>query len=482
MTTQHDFKSAVRDRMKKTGERYTAARAVLLQSSAGRATKPTIAGLIPEYTSFGGICRDTGAMRNVLAACGIIDANTKKPLSEAMVAGLCGGVGFLYAVFEYKGFPPILSIMGRHDTMPDVFIAGGFGRLGVKTSVSETTSAATARKALDAAITAKKPALCVVDAVVLADKGTLPASAMEGMAPTIVGVAGATGDDVLIDDGGVEPRRMSMERFARARAAYKKGKNRLITIDEPAQAIDLRGPIARALADTAHRYRNAPYKGFASNMGLAGFEKWRGLLTDPKDKKSWPNVFPEGALAYLALRRTYDGIEHEFTAPAAGRPIFADFLDEASATLSDSHHGVSLKSLAKAYRKSGEQWGAITTAIATCGDKAVEQGCELGDSAREIFDEADCPRRGELVGIAEQRTTLAKQCTLKKDEALAIYERIARHVAEIESIEREASEKLAMAFPHAEGSASPARVSGKITAAKTLKAKSSKAATRKAKA
>lgn len=433
MTANRDFKLTIRERMKKTGERYTAARAVLLQSRSTAAAIDSMVGLFPGYSAFGGVCRDTGAMRNVLAAAGVTSNHNRQALSEALVMGICGGIGFLYAVFQYKGWPPILSLLGRYDTMPDSYIGGGLARLSLRVSSSETGSAASARKALDAAIAEKKPALCVVDCVGLMDTTPGPMQ-MAGVAPTVVAVAGVDGDELLIDDGSVRPRRMSHERFAKARSLYKKGKHRLVTIDDQGESLDLRTCVAAAIRATADRYTNAPFKGFAGNFGFAGLEKWQRLLTDKKDAKGWPATFPEKKLAYLALRRTHDGIEHEFTAPAAGRPMYASFLAEAAEITA----APALERAAQLYRKSGEHWSAITRSIAGCGDATVERGCKLGDSARELFDEAPATCKPELEDIAREQTTLAQQCEISAAKAQALYADIAAHVVEIVAIEREA--------------------------------------------
>jgi hypothetical protein len=431
MTRHHDFKKLVRERMKKTGESYTTARAHLLQSGDTAGTE--IPGLFRGYGSFGGICRDTGSLRNVLAAAGVAAPHTKREMSEALVTGLCGGIGFLYAVFEYKGWPPMLSVMCRFDTMPNGYVAGGIERLGLSVKVSETTSATAARKALDAAIAAGKPALCVVDMVGLAPPGTGGPMAMAGMAPTVVAVAGVDGDELLVDDGAVAPRRMSHADLARARSLYKKGKNRLVTV-EGASGLDVAAAVRGAIAATAKRYFDAPYKGFASNFGFAGMEKWRRLLTDPKDKKGWPALFPEGRLAYLALRRTFDGIETDFTAPAAGRPLYAEFLGEAAAITGDDAYATA----ATLYRRAGDGWRALSGAIASCGDAAVEKGCTLGDSACELFDQTNCDRMGETARIASERTALAQSCKLTRDGAAAIYADLATKLGEIVAVEREA--------------------------------------------
>lgn len=31
-----------------------------------------------------------------------------------MLVGLAGGIGFLYAVFDYQGFQPMVTIVARH--------------------------------------------------------------------------------------------------------------------------------------------------------------------------------------------------------------------------------------------------------------------------------------------------------------------------------------------------------------------------------
>lgn len=430
MTRQRTFKQSVRERMQKTGERYTAARAMLLRDRSESAPE-TPAGLFPGYPAPGGLCTDTGSLRSVLAASGL-------PLSEAMVTGICGGISFLYAMFEYPTTPPLLSILGRYDTMPDSFIGGGLKRLGVKPNIRETGSAKLARQALDDAIAKRQPALCVVDCVAIASDADDAAMMPGCQSPVVVAVAGADGDHVWVDDGGPVLRRMKRDRFDRARAMYRKARNRIITFDEPLTTVDL-GPVVReAIAATAHRFANAPYKSFANNFGFAGLEKWRRLLTDPKDKKGWPAVFPEGRLAYLALRRTHDGIEHEFTAPAAGRPLYADFLHEASKLLGEKSYAAA----AKLFQESGAEWSAIADAIRTCGDSVVEEGCRLRESFRELLDEVERPEEDAAKRLHREQSSLAAKCRMTRTRAAEIYASLTDRVKRIEEREREAVARL----------------------------------------
>ena len=232
MTKRRDFKALVRERMDKTGERYTAARAQVLGNVTASTTPHSFPGVLPGYNTFGGIQSGTASLRNLLTSIGAVSPLDGAPYTESFVNGLCGGPGFLYAVFEYKGWPPLVSLALRSRSMPDVYIAEGVSRIGRTVTVSETTSPVVARKALDAALAAGMAALCVTDAASLPWTG-LPA-AFVGGGPHVVAVAGRDGDDFWIDDRAAHPRRLSGARLAQARAAYRHAKNRLVTFDSPA--------------------------------------------------------------------------------------------------------------------------------------------------------------------------------------------------------------------------------------------------------
>jgi len=92
MPADKDFKRLVRARMGKTGESYTTARSQLRPDRDP--------GQEPER--FQGRHPDTAALTRLLAALGVTDPATGRPLSKAMVIGVAGGIGFAYFVFEYE--------------------------------------------------------------------------------------------------------------------------------------------------------------------------------------------------------------------------------------------------------------------------------------------------------------------------------------------------------------------------------------------
>jgi hypothetical protein len=434
MTKHRDFKALVRERMAKTGERYTAARAQILTQLNARRPAPTVTGLIAGYDRFGGIQSGTGALVNVLRHAGMMSPLTGRPYTEAAVDGLCGGPGFLYAVFEYKGWPPMLTLALRSRSMPDVYIAQGLKRVGVKTTRSETTSAAVARKALDTALSDGRPALCVTDIASLPWSG-LPKEFVGG-GPHVVAVAGRDGDSYWIDDRRASPIKIDAAVLAEARAAYRHAKQRLIIVDAMEPKHDAKRALRNAILDTAHLYvEPAVPKAFQGNCGFAGLDKWRTLLTDSKDQKGWPVVFSDGARAFAGLQRLYECIECQ-SAPHAGRVLYADFLEESSTALS----APTLTKAAAVYREAGSLWARVAALVAACSDSAVRKGCEMADHRIEVNDESS--DGAAPVDSMEARQRLAGDCRLSKEHASRLYQEIATLVGKIADAERSAVDLL----------------------------------------
>ena len=113
MTEQKKLKSMVRERAARTGESYTTARRRVVAKGGPFSEMPN--GVVPGYPGFGGGQHHASTMlAHLLAQAGVRAPHTGEPFSEAMLAGLAGGIGFMYAVFEYKGWHPILTIVAQH--------------------------------------------------------------------------------------------------------------------------------------------------------------------------------------------------------------------------------------------------------------------------------------------------------------------------------------------------------------------------------
>jgi hypothetical protein len=318
--------------------------------------------------------------------------------------------------------------------MPDVYVGEGLSRLGLRTMVHETTSRASARRMLDETLAAGKAAICIVDIASLPWYG-LPAQFVGG-GPHVVAIVGRDGDRYWVDDRASHPIAVDADTLASARAAYRQAKSRLVAIEGLDVESDARGSMSRAVADTALRYvEPAVPKSFWVNCGWSGLEKWRGLLTDFKDKKGWPTVFAEGPRAYAGLQRAYESIECQL-APGAGRTLYAEFLDEASTALNRPR----LREAAAAYRRASAAWTGITSLIANVSDKSVRESCAIADRRLALGDDGveGAASRESSTELWERRRSLAGECRLSKADALAIYVAMATLVGQIIEAERNA--------------------------------------------
>ncbi|MEV0989191.1 BtrH N-terminal domain-containing protein [Streptomyces sp. NPDC049949] len=254
---------------------------------------------------------------------------------EELIAGLAGGIGFMYFVFEYAGRAPIATIVAQAHPEPWVQVA--LRRLHIPYDATRATKPRWGR--VRAALDGGQPAFCVVDRSSLPWHEADTDAEMIGADPYTVVIAGYDGDDLLIEDGAESPYRIDREEFGAAWTAHRKGRHQLVVPTGPAEGEpDVEGAIAATVTRLT-----GPVLGnrFDVNFGFSGMEKLAAQLRDRTTETGWERRFggPEAFRAGTA--RLYACLEEEWTAPGATRPLYADFLDlagrpEAAALLRDS--------------------------------------------------------------------------------------------------------------------------------------------------
>ena len=419
MTRKKDFKTKVRARMAKTGERYSAARAKMIGSAAEPAA---------------GAHDDTAAMRALLEAAGITDPITGEPLTEAMLLGLGGGLGAAYYVFEYAGHPPSLYIETRVGPQAP-YDAGFFERiasgLGIDLDIAETGGAKKAAANLDAALE-RGPAMVWVDMASLPYRH-LPAE-YRGAMPHVLSVSE---DGQVIERG----RRFELDRASleQARQRLRKGKNRVLSIAP--QAID-RDALARGIAAGIERCLasldgTAPVPGMPANLGIKALAKWARLANDGRDKKGWPRAFAPGAALFAGMRWGYHWIETAGTGGGAFRSMYAAFLDEAARVLDRP----GLSAVADRYRELADRWSALARQLLPEAGPLAE--------ARRLLDEIDRAGGGEAVAAARRRLDeIAGEVAadFPIDDPGELYAELAARLEVIASAETDARDALAAAI------------------------------------
>jgi hypothetical protein len=313
MTERKRLKKLVRDRMTRTGETYSTARRHTVYE---RSTH-----------------RESALVRRLLAGHGL-------NLSEALVCGLGGGIGFLYAVFEYASVPhPLLTIVAQHHPQP--WAPAVLGRLGIRYRETHSGTTATALAKLRQQA---QPVLCTVD------RSGLPwhhdVSPLAAADPHVVLVVEANDHTVRVDDG--TEHTLPAEQFGVAWAGHRKGRHRLLSVESVPDSIDITDAVADAIATTA-AHLTGPVLGnaFDVNLGFSGMSRLVADLRDRRTRKGWSRRFGDH-VAY-AMGRLDDCLQREYTAPDATRPSYADFLDE-----------VERPELAALFREAGRGWHEVT--------------------------------------------------------------------------------------------------------------------------
>jgi hypothetical protein len=280
---------------------------------------------------FDGIHYETGSVRNIFALQGIEMPHTGAAPTEALLLGLSGGITFGYFSFAYHGIDPFVALLTRNTFDP---LENIFNRLGVVRAQKQTTDAVKAEKNLADALENGQPVL------VWADRFSLPYSIDDGllgegmyeMVPLVVFGRLDRDGTLAIADQSRRALHVDSSTLARARGRVKKDKYRQTTLSLP--SFDkLASGVATGLRACIDSFYASPMKGYARNFGFAAYQRWADVFISDKDKQSWNKVFPPGRPMFAGLASAFERIELFGTGGAASRPLFADFLDEASLIL-----------------------------------------------------------------------------------------------------------------------------------------------------
>jgi hypothetical protein len=429
VTTQKHLKAAVRARMARTGERYTAARRHVAGAAAPAVPPP---GVVPGYREFGGgVHHDSALLTHLLAASGV-RTTEGAPLDEPLLAGIAGGVGFMYFTFEYAGSVPTMTIVPRIHPRP--FLPGALERAGVPHRTAQTSSAARAARDLDAVLDEGRAAVCTVD------RGSLPYHARPaeyvGAEPYDVGVVGRRDGAVLLDDESLDPVALPAAEFAAARAAHRQSKHRMLVLEPGAGPVDVASSARAAIDVTVHDLvEDVMPNRFAGNFGLRGMAKWAGAVADRRGRTGWSRLFDSGPAFGSAMRRLHDCLTTEYSSPGAMRPLYADFLRSVEPLL-----GPTVGEAADCYDTVGRLWADVA-AIAVEGPLARYR--DLAERRTELLLERGAGATDELRTVAAEQDRVVAAVDLDAAGRAAVLDRIADVAARILRVEREACAALA---------------------------------------
>jgi hypothetical protein len=435
MPTDKDFKRLVRARMGRTGESYTTARSHLRPADGpGRSDQ------------FQGRHPDTAALSRLLAALGVADPASGRPLSEAMVLGIAGGIGFAYFVFEYEELAT-LYLGGRINSYVQKQDAteAALARLGVPFQARRTTGPATAERHLRAALDQGRPVIATVDMARLRYRAV--PDWLCGMTPQDVLVEARDGQPLLWDLAPA-PIPVTWTELAEARAGVRSAKHRLVVAEAPQGPVDLAGAAAAGIADAWAGMLAPPMR----NFGVPGLAKWAELLTATRDPKGWPRLLDAPCRQFQLLTWLYDWVETAGTGGGFFRAMYAEFLEEAAGPLGRA----GLAGLAGGYRELAAAWTALAeAAVAAGGDGPLARGAALLAQRRRLVEERGAAAADELAAVqAELAAKAGDAADPQPLDATALSGLLADlrvRVLDLARAEEEAAAALRAAVPAAGG-------------------------------
>jgi hypothetical protein len=247
--------------------------------------------------------------------------------------------------------------------------------------------------------------------------------------PYTVVVAGYEGDTLHVDDESAASHAISTEEFGAAWSAHKKGRHQMIVpTGQATHAPDVDGAIA---VTAGHLTGPVLGNNFDVNFGLSGMEKLATQLRDTRTKTGWERRFGEPEPFFHAVRRLYECLEVEYTAPGTTRPLYADFLDLAGRP-----------DAAALFRESARCWERVATlALETVsGLDAYTQICE--QRMRLIMSRGE-EAREEIRALGERADALAAECeVLDTEQRRHMFDEPAHIVDAATTFERRAVELL----------------------------------------
>jgi hypothetical protein len=356
------------------------------------------------FDHFGGWHCETASLRKVLRFHGVA-------LSEEMLFGLGGGIGFMHWWAPNAG-PPFVG--GRNGAFPDFILRAGRGA-GQRIEVLRAPNPERGYENLIAELRQGRPVICYGDIFFLP---YFHASRhFGGHAFVVYGLDEVTGQ-VLISDRGRSHRVIMIDELARARGSMAPpfpAANAQLEIDINASA----GPGEQQLREAIQTCCQAMIEPPSDNFGLPG------LLTFADQLDRVVADAPAEDLLEI-LQSAYVDLEFAGTGGSAFRALYRTFLAEAQLLLDDP-------ALAEALPLAG-------VAVAAWAELIDTLLPPLGPGLRELRDGLRAKERLFEEGTAEQVANASEICGQLTSVRSAAASEVARHRRELPELRRRLAE------------------------------------------
>lgn len=377
--------------------------------------------VLEDFNFFGGKHCQTTALRNILQYKGF-------DLSEEMLLGLGGGIGFIY---WYMKNMPAPFVGGRSGGKNEEFLTNMLQRIGGSGSLFQTSSVNKGHEQLKGMLRSGEPVYTYVDMAYLPYLA-LPGDAHFGAHTVVVYGIDEGEDTVYISDRGQGPVTVTVEDLKNARSSKYPPfppQNKLLQIEYPQKLKDPKEGITDAIRECCYAMLNPPI----SNFGLKGMKKWAAIV--PK----WPRQF-SGLNLYGCLMNVYIYIEIGGSGGSAFRPMYATFLREASAIVDNP----GLLEVADVYEESGKIWSSIAEAALPDSWSVLKRSRELMFEKNKVFEEQDSGALQYMLRINAELDDVMKKAAaeLQQKDVQPLLRDMQQKILALHDVEGKAIHKL----------------------------------------
>lgn len=373
--------------------------------------------ILKDFNYFGGKHCQTTALKSILEYHGL-------HLSEEMLFGLGGGVGFIYWYMKKMPVP----FIGTRNSKVDEFVIKICKRIGAEATLWKTNSTKKSYEEIKKILRSGDPVYVFVDMAYLPHMA-LPSEAHFGGHAVVVFGIDEQENKVYIADRGKNAVFVSIGDFQKARSSKFPpfpAKNKLFKIKCPPIIPDLKEGIKEGIKECCDVMINPPIK----NFGFSGLQKWAELV--PK----WNKQF-KGANLLGCLLNTFIYIEIGGTGGNAFRPMYAKFLRESAEILKKPE----LNDVAKMFEKSALIWSEIASAALPDKIQELKKIRELLFQKNKIFEEQEPDAIEKMKKINIEINGLAKKAVdylQQKNKSSSLLANLQQKILDCYEIEKQA--------------------------------------------
>ena len=377
--------------------------------------------VIEDFDCFGGKHCQTTALRHILEHHGL-------HLSEEMLLGLGGGIGFIY---WYMKQMPAPFVGGRFGGKYEEFMINICKRIGGSAHLFHTTSVKKGHEELKTMLRSGEPVYIYADIAYLPYMAVPEDVHFGSHTVTVFGIDEESNTG-YIADRGKNPVTVTIDDLKKARSSKFppfQPRNQILEVECPSEIADLQPGITEAIKECCNAMLNPPI----SNFGLKGIKKWAKMVL------KWPEQFT-GLHLYGCLMNVYMYIEIGGSGGSSFRPMYAQFLREASSVLDNP----GLHEVADLCEDAGRIWSEIAEIAFPDSWPTLKRARELMAEKNRIFEEQEPGALQNMLKINVELDDLMNQTVeeFQEKSVKPLLTEMHQKILELHEIESEAINRL----------------------------------------